>query len=96
MSTYFVVNASITDRQLLDAYRAAVGASMEGHDVSVLVSTNDAEIIEGEPAGQRVVLLRFADKDAFHAWYDSPAYQSVIGMRTGSTEGFAVLVDGRD
>lgn len=96
MSTYFVVNATITDPELLATYRAATAATFEGHDVTVLVSTNDAEIIEGEPIGQRVVVLRFPDQDAFRAWYDSPAYQAIIGMRAASTEGVALLADGRD
>jgi uncharacterized protein (DUF1330 family) len=96
MPTYFVVNATVTDPELLASYRAATTATFEGHDVTVLVSTNDAETIEGEPAGSRVVVLKFPDADAFRAWYDSPAYQAIIGMRTASTEGFAVLAEGRE
>lgn len=95
MSTYLIVNAAITDPELLRAYRAAATATFEGHDVTVRVATNDAETIEGEPVGPRVVVLEFPDRNAFQAWYDSPAYQAIIGMRTQSTEGFAVLVEGR-
>lgn len=95
MPTYLIVNAAITDPTLLDEYRAAVGATLKGHDVAVKVSTNEAETIEGEPNGPRVVVLEFPDRDAFRAWYDSPAYREIIGLRHGSTDGFAVLVDGR-
>ncbi len=95
MPTYFVVNAAVTDPELLASYRAATTATFEGHDVTVLVSTNDAEIIEGEPIGQRVVVLRFPDADAFRAWYDSPAYQAILGMRTASSDGVGLLADGR-
>ena len=61
----------------------------------VRVSTNEAETVEGEPKGERVVVLEFPDREAFRAWYDSPAYQEIIGLRLGSTDGFAVLVEGR-
>lgn len=95
MSTYLIVNATITDQELLDAYRASVGPTLAGHDAVVRVSTNDAQTIEGEPAGPRVVVMEFPDEDAFHAWYDSPAYQEVIGLRLKATNGFAILAPGR-
>jgi uncharacterized protein (DUF1330 family) len=96
MAAYFVVNAAITDPDLLASYRAATKATFEGHDVNVLVSTNEAEVMEGEPIGRRLVILRFPDTEAFHRWYESPAYQAIIGMRQDSTNGVALLAEGRD
>ncbi len=96
MSTFFIVNATVTDPDLLASYRAATAATLEGHDAQIVVSTNDAQIVEGTPVGQRVVVLKFPDERAFQGWYQSPAYQDIIGMRLSSTEGFAVLADGRD
>jgi uncharacterized protein (DUF1330 family) len=95
MPTYLIVNATIADQELLDAYRTAVGPTLAGHDVAVRVSTDTAQTIEGEPAGSRVVVMEFPDDDAFHAWYDSPAYQEIIGLRLKATNGFAVLAQGR-
>ena len=71
-------------------------SAMRGATMLVLVATNDAKTIEGEPVGGRVVVLRFPNEDSFRAWYDSPAYQDVIGMRLESTSGFVVLADGVD
>lgn len=93
MSVYFIVNSTITDRAALDEYSAAAGATLGGIDMTLRVVTNEAETIEGQPAGARVVIIEFPDRDAFHAWYDSPAYQAIIGMRFASTNGFAVLAD---
>jgi uncharacterized protein (DUF1330 family) len=95
MPTYLIVNAAVTDQDMLDTYRAAVGPTLQGHDVVVRASTNEAETIEGEPKGSRVVVLEFPDRDAFSTWYESPAYQEIVGLRLGSTDGFAVLVEGR-
>ena len=95
MPTYVIVNAAVTDPDLLTAYRAAAPASFEGHDVTVRVSSNEAETIEGEPVGSRVVVLEFPDRAAFQAWYDSPGYQEIIDMRLQSTQGFMVVVEGR-
>lgn len=96
MPTYFVVNAAVTNPELLAEYRAATAATFEGYDVRVLVSTNDAEVIEGEPVGPRLVVLQFPDDDAFRAWYNSSAYQAIIGMRESSTHGFGLLAEGRE
>jgi uncharacterized protein (DUF1330 family) len=96
ISAYFVVNSTVTDPAELASYREAVRATFDGHDVTVLVSTNEADAVEGQPRGERLVVLRFPDRDAFHAWYKSPAYQAIIGLRLASTDGFAVLADGRD
>ena len=42
------------------------------------------------------MVLKFPDEHALQGWCHSPAYQDIIGMRLSSTEGFAVLADGRD
>lgn len=96
MSVYLIVNDSVTNADSLRAYFSAVGDTLKDRDIDVLVSTRDAETIEGEPAGPRVVLMRFPDRAAFRDWYDSIEYQAIIGMRLDGTDGFAVLADGRD
>jgi uncharacterized protein (DUF1330 family) len=95
MPTYLIVNATITDQELLDAYHAVVGPTLAGHDVKVRVATDTAQTIEGEPAGPRVIVMEFPDEEAFRAWYDSPAYREVIDLRLKATSGFAVLAPGR-
>jgi uncharacterized protein (DUF1330 family) len=94
MSVYFIVNATVTDPAKLDEYVAAAGETLRRDGVALRVVTNEAEAIEGEPAGSRVVVTEFPDREAFRTWYDSEAYQAIIGMRFASTKGFAVLVDG--
>jgi uncharacterized protein (DUF1330 family) len=95
MSAFLVVNAKVTDLDKLHEYQKAVGPTLAGHTFKVHVSANDAEVLEGTPAGHRVVIMEFSDRDALRAWYDSDAYQAVIGLRFAATDGFAVMVDGR-
>jgi uncharacterized protein (DUF1330 family) len=91
---YVVVNARVTDPVLLERYVGAAGATVAQHPCKVLVATNDAEAIEGDPPGSRVVVLEFPSREAALAWYNSEEYQAVIGMRHDSTEGFLVVADG--
>lgn len=94
MAAYLIVNARVTDAAKLDEYLAAVGPTMAGHDMKLLAFTTETEVVEGE-AGERTVLLEFPDRDALHAWYDSPAYQEVRALRLAGTDGLGVIVDGR-
>jgi uncharacterized protein (DUF1330 family) len=93
MAAYIVANSTITNPTLLDEYVAAAGGTLGAHPVTVHVATNEATILEGD-AGERVVVLEFPTRDAAMAWYQSPEYQAIIGMRLKSTKGFLAIVDG--
>ena len=58
-----------------------------------LVHGAEVEVKEGEWPGT-VVIVEFPDVDAAHAWYDSPAYQEILPLRTDHIEGAAIIVDG--
>jgi uncharacterized protein (DUF1330 family) len=94
MATYFIATSSIVDEELLAAYEAEAGATLAGRDIKLLAFSRAAKAIEGEPPGERLVLLEFPDEAAFREWYESPEYQAALPKRLSSTQGFAVLVDG--
>ena len=50
----------------------------------LLVKSESPKEIEGEWTHQRVVLLRFPCQEAFDAWYASPEYSAVKGLRLAS------------
>jgi uncharacterized protein (DUF1330 family) len=95
MPTYFVVNDTVTDVEMLAAYGAAARSTIKPFGVEVIVNTTTAEAVEGTPAGPRVVILKFADRAAFDAWYNSPEYQDIIAGRLDATSGFGMVVEGR-
>ena len=96
MPAYIVLNAKITDPDGLNAYREAVRATFDGHPSTMLVANNEAIALEGQLHGSRVVIIRFPDRAGAMAWYESPAYRQIIGLRHASTEGSMLLVDGLD
>jgi uncharacterized protein (DUF1330 family) len=60
-----------------------------------VMAANDAEVREGSIAHARTVVGEFPSLEHARAWYDSDAYQSIIGLRTsGSTTGFLIMVEG--
>lgn len=96
MKVLFVINAAVVDHELLDQYRATAKPSMAKYGGRMLAGANDAEIIEGQPFGTRVVVVEFPSREAFHAWYADPEYAGPLAMRLQATKGIALLVDGRE
>lgn len=58
-----------------------------------LVHGPQVEAKEGDWPGT-IVVIRFPDLDAARAWYDSPAYQEILLLRTDNIDGEAILVEG--
>ncbi|GFG67658.1 hypothetical protein MKUB_51480 [Mycobacterium kubicae] len=94
MSVYFVVNAAITNPGLLAEYMAEVAPVLSQIPCKVLVVDDDSEVIEGQPAGARTVILEFPSRQEFNEFYNSPQYEPLLGKRLAATEGFALLVSG--
>jgi uncharacterized protein (DUF1330 family) len=83
------VNADIVRYlEQIDATLAAFGGRFVIHGGVV-------ERIEGTWPGH-VVLIAFPDRDRARAWYRSPAYQSIVHLRTDNSHADVVLVDGVD
>jgi uncharacterized protein (DUF1330 family) len=96
MKVLFVLNADVVDEELLAQYRALAKPSMAKYGARMLAGANDAEIIEGEPLGTRVVVVEFPSREVFHVWYNDPEYAGPLAMRLKATKGIALLVDGRE
>ncbi|HIZ98310.1 MAG TPA: DUF1330 domain-containing protein [Candidatus Janibacter merdipullorum] len=48
---------------------------------------------EGEWDGD-VIIIRFPSVEAATSWYDSPAYQAIVPLRTANSEGVVTIVEG--
>ncbi|CAN7687094.1 DUF1330 domain-containing protein [Caballeronia sp. 15715] len=94
MATYIVFTRESTqDQSELDTYQANVGASFAGHPLKVLAAYGPQQVLEGS-APEGVVIIEFPDTASARAWYDSPAYQTVVQHRFKGATYRAVLVEG--
>ena len=79
----------------MEAYRAAVPATIQQYGGRYLTRGGAAELIEGGPEPKRIViLLEVADTAAFKRWYNSPEYQKILPGRLNNATGRAFVVDG--
>jgi uncharacterized protein (DUF1330 family) len=58
-----------------------------------LVHGATVEVMEGSWPGT-VVIVEFPDAQHARAWYESPAYQKILPLRTDHIEGDAIIVEG--
>jgi uncharacterized protein (DUF1330 family) len=94
MPVYAIAQGRIEDRGMLDQYVAKVIPTIQSGGGRILGFDESPEVVEGEVAYPRTVILEFPTRDAFRAWYDSAEYREILPLRLQSTPGTLIVVDG--
>lgn len=95
MPAYVVAQIQIDDPTEYQRYLDGFLPSFERHHGELLATTkSDTEIVEGEWAYPRTVLLRFPSREAAHSWYHDPEYQTLVTHRHRAARTNLVIVDG--
>lgn len=94
MPAYFVAELETTNPAGMEAYRAAVPATLAQYGGRFVVRGGATELIEGGPEPKRIVILEFADAAAIKRWYNSPEYQKILPGRLENSTGRAFIVEG--
>jgi uncharacterized protein (DUF1330 family) len=80
MSYYLIGAITVNDLAKYTPYLEGTAVTQEKFGFEGL-AFGSPDLIEGTSPAQRIVLLKFKDKDAFDAWYNSSDYQSLIPIR---------------
>jgi uncharacterized protein (DUF1330 family) len=94
VSVYVIVQLQIHDRARYDKYAEGLVSVLKQYGGELLVADDEPRVLEGEWIGDRVVMLRFADRDAFRTWATSPEYQAIVGDRQAGSNAVITLVRG--
>ncbi|MGH9719891.1 MAG: DUF1330 domain-containing protein [Bryobacteraceae bacterium] len=95
MAAYLVVDiANIHDAATYADYRAQVSPGLEAAGGMYLARGGATEILEGEWAPDRLVIVRFQSMETARRWWKSPSYAALKRMRQRSTRTNMVLVEG--
>lgn len=94
MTAYAVAHLRSVDQnaEIVD-YLLRIDATLDPFGGWFAVHGGLPEVLEGEWPGVLVV-IGFPDLDTARAWYDSPAYQELLPLRTRNSDGVTLLVDG--
>ena len=94
MAVYLMgIIEEITDPATFQAYVEQVGPVVAQYGGSYLFVSPQVEAIEGPPAPAVVAALSFADAGARRAFWDSPEYDAVKGLRHRSTRSRVLFAD---
>ncbi|MGF3022849.1 DUF1330 domain-containing protein [Methylobacterium aquaticum] len=74
-------------------YLARIDATLAPFGGRFLIHGARPEPLEGDVSGDLVVIA-FPDRARARAWYESPAYQAILPLRTAHSDGVVVLIDG--
>ena len=97
MSAYMVAQVQIDDPDEYQKYLAGFLPIFERYGGKLLVTTKfETEVIEGEWAYPRTVIMKFPSLDHAHRWHNDPDYQVLAEHRWRSSQANLVLVEGLD
>ena len=93
-SAYIIVDVQVTDPTQYEEYKKWSAAAMQAHGAEVCVRGGKVEVLEGDWAPTRVVVLKFADVEAARKFSDSPEYGKARAAREGAAIMRMIVVEG--
>jgi uncharacterized protein (DUF1330 family) len=78
--------------QIVD-YLHKIDATLEPFGGRFLVHGGDVEVIENDWPGN-LIIIEFPDRRHVREWYESPAYQAILTLRTDNSQSDVVFADG--
>lgn len=74
-------------------YLQRIDATLAPFGGRFIIHGGKVELLEGNWSGDLIVIA-FPDRPSAQGWYRSPAYQDILALRTGNSEGDTILIDG--
>ena len=94
MSGYIIANVQVTNPVQYEEYKKWSTAAMKAHNAEVCVRGGQVEVLEGDWAPERIVILKFPTFDAAKAFYETPEYLQAREARAGAAIMRMVVVEG--
>ena len=90
---YYISEFELTDPEGIRPYSAAVESTFTPFGGRYVVRGGKVVSLEGAPA-KRVIMIAFPSMEQAQAWYDSPAYRSILPIRHKSATSRVFIMDG--
>jgi uncharacterized protein (DUF1330 family) len=74
-------------------YLKKIDATLPPFGGRFIVHGAQVEVVEGEWPGH-LVIIEFPDREHARDWYESPAYQEILPLRTEHSDSVTLIVDG--
>ena len=94
MKAYLIVTLTVHDASMFAEYRKQVGDTAAPFGGLFLAAGGKATVLEGQWEHPGTVVVEFPSRESAERWYESAAYQKIIGLRLKSTRGSLAILDG--
>lgn len=94
MAVYVIASVEVLDAAGYEEYRTQVPASIAAHGGRYLVRGGATEVLEGDWAPARCVILEFPDMARFRDWWSSPEYAALRPIRERTARSQIVVTQG--
>lgn len=94
MPAYVIADIQVSDTPAYDRYRPLAAASIARFGGRFVVRGGKADLLEGEPQPERIVVIEFPDAETARRWYRSEEYQTALKIRQAASRGRVLLVEG--
>jgi uncharacterized protein (DUF1330 family) len=97
MTVYALAQLRIHDREPYERYMTRFMPVLTKYHGKLLAADEAPRVLEGEWWDRnKIVLMEFADKDAFRAWATSPEYTEIAVDRKAGADAVVLLIKGID
>ena len=95
MTVYALAQLKIHDRERYGRYMSRFMPVLAKYNGKLLAADETPRVLEGQWWDRnKVVLMTFADKDAFRAWATSPEYTEIAEDRKAGADAVVLLING--
>ncbi|MBW8813528.1 MAG: DUF1330 domain-containing protein [Caulobacterales bacterium] len=96
MAAYVINEIAVHDPERFQTYSQQVPAILAQYGGAYVVRGGAPEPVDGPSPPERLVVLRFASREAARAWRSSPEYLAILPIREATSTSRVYLVDGYD
>jgi uncharacterized protein (DUF1330 family) len=93
-SAYIIANVTVTNPEQYEEYKKLSTIAMQTYGAEVCVRGGKVEVLEGEWAPTRLVILKFPNFEAAKQFYDSVEYAAARKSRQGAAVMRMIAVEG--
>ena len=94
MTAYAVAHMrQVTMGPQIVEYLHRIDATLKPFGGRFLVHGGDVEVIENDWPGH-LIIIEFPDRRQMRGWYDSPAYQAILPLRTDNSHSDVIMGHG--
>lgn len=94
MPAYVIVEIEVLDPVVYEEYKALAPASIAAHGGRYIARGGRTELLEGDVAPRRVVILEFESVERAKAWLVSAEYREARALRHRAARTRMIVIEG--